>query len=135
MSEKVVMFICHQALGALEMARERGLELQPSFAVVEVPCSGRVDEITILRALRHGAAGVLVVGCLLGNCRFQTGNYEARRKVEEVKRMLEEIGVKGERVEMVNIAPIQYQLLLERAEGMASLVRRLGPIRLTEGTG
>lgn len=128
----VVMLICSAATGALELARENGLAV-PEAAVVEVPCSGRVDETTILRTLRQGARAVLVVGCLAGNCRFRTGNHEAHRNVDEAKSILEQIGLSPDRVEMVEIASVQYVRLVEAMRSMEERVERLGPIDLLEG--
>jgi F420-non-reducing hydrogenase iron-sulfur subunit len=128
----VVMLICSAATGALELARENGLAV-PEAAVVEVPCSGRVDETTILRTLRQGARAVLVVGCLAGNCRFRTGNHEAHRNVDEAKSILEQIGLSPDRVEMVEIASVQYVRLVEAMRSMEERAERLGPIDLLEG--
>lgn len=129
---KVVTLICSAALGALELAKENGIVITDT-AVVEVPCSGRVDEATILRTLRQGAQAVLVVGCLAGNCRFSTGNFEAHRNVDEAKRILEEIGLSPSRVEMVEVSSAQYMKLVEAMEMMADRAGELGPIRLLEG--
>ena len=128
----VVMLICSAATGALELARENGLAV-PEAAVVEVPCSGRVDETTILRTLRQGARAVLVVGCLAGNCRFRTGNHEAHRNVDEAKSILEQIGLSPDRVEMVEIASVQYVRLVEAMRSVEERAERLGPIDLLEG--
>jgi len=129
----VVALVCSAALGALELARENGLSPPEGVKVVEVPCSGRVDEVTILRTLRQGAHAVLVVGCIPGNCRFHGGNLEARREVEKAQDILRQIGLAPERVEMVSVASIQYARLMDALADMASRAERLGPVRLTEG--
>ena len=128
----VVMLICSAALGALELARENGVAV-PDAAVVEVPCSGRVDETIILRTLRRGARAVLVVGCLSGNCRFRTGNHEARRNVDEAKSVLRQIGLSSDRVEMIEIASVQYVKLMDAMRTMGERAEVLGPARLHEG--
>lgn len=128
----VVMLICSAALGALDLAMENGLAV-PNAAVVEVPCSGRVDEATALRALRQGARAVLVVGCLAGNCRFRTGNHEAHRNVDEAKSVLRQIGLSPDRVEMIEIASVQYVRLVDAMRTMEERAERLGPVKLLEG--
>ena len=133
MSEPMIaMFICRSARAALAAAdgTERPL---PGVQVIELPCSGRVDETTILRTLRQGARAVLVVGCLAGNCRFRTGNHEAHRNVDEAKSILEQIGLSPDRVEMVEIASVQYVRLVEAMRSMEERAERLGPIDLLEG--
>ena len=49
-----------------------------------VPCSGRVEELLMLKAFENGADGVMVVGCLEGDCHYMVGNLRARRRVERV---------------------------------------------------
>lgn len=129
----VVALICSAALGALELARENGISAPEDVAIVEVPCSGRVDEATVLRTLRHGARTVLVVGCLMGNCRFATGNQEAHRNIEEARSILRQIGLAPERVEMIDVSSIQYVKLVSAMNAMAERAERLGPVRLMEG--
>ena len=58
----------------------------------------------ILKAFENGADGVMVVGCLEGDCHFQVGNLRARKRVERVARLLEIAGVGAERVRMVNLS-------------------------------
>ncbi len=129
----VVALICSAALGALELARENGLSVPEEVAVVEVPCSGRVDEATVLRTLRKGARAVLVVGCLMGNCRFSTGNHEAHRNIDEAKHILRQLGLAPERVEIIEVSSIEYVKLVNAMNAMTEQAERLGPIRLMEG--
>lgn len=68
-----------------------------------VPCTGRVEEILILRAFENGADGVMVVGCMEGDCHYLVGNIRARRRVERVAALLGKAGVGEERVRMYNL--------------------------------
>jgi coenzyme F420-reducing hydrogenase delta subunit len=77
-----------------------GVEL----AVLRLPCAGRVDARLLLRTLREGADRVLVVGCLEGNCQHESGCFEARKRVEQARLILKQMGIDQERVRMVNIA-------------------------------
>lgn len=129
----VIAFVCSSAMGALELARENGLSPPEGVAVVEVPCSGRVDEVTLLRTLRRGASAVVVVGCIPGNCRYHGGNLQAHREVEKAQDILRQIGLAPERVEMVDVASIQHVKLMTALADAASRAERLGPVRLTEG--
>jgi coenzyme F420-reducing hydrogenase delta subunit len=38
------------------------LEYPPAIKVVELPCSGKLDPLYVLRAMEEGADGVLVAG-------------------------------------------------------------------------
>ena len=51
--------------------------------IIQVPCTGRVDIIHLLRAIEDGADGVYVAGCLEGECHFINGNIKTRKKVAD----------------------------------------------------
>ena len=56
-------------------------------------CSGRVDTVFVLEALKKGADGVLIAGCHPGDCHYQSGNYKANRRMRLLKNFLGEMGV------------------------------------------
>lgn len=80
------------------------LSYPDNVKIIQVPCTGRVDIIHILRAIEDGADGVYIAGCLEGECHFLNGNIKTRKKVEYVKKVLKEIGFEPERVEMFNLS-------------------------------
>ncbi len=42
-----------------------------------LPCTGRIDESLLLKAFENGADGVMVIGCLEGDCHYVNGNIRA----------------------------------------------------------
>jgi coenzyme F420-reducing hydrogenase delta subunit len=72
---------------------------------IRVPCVGRVSEGELLRALRGGAAGVLLVGCAPGRCRFHTGDRVAEEAVARVQGVLVRHGLSPQRVALVRPSP------------------------------
>lgn len=95
--------------------------------IISVPCSGRVDVIHILKALEEGADGVYVAGCMEGECHFVNGNIRAKRRVDAVKRILGEIGMEPERVEMYNVSASDGAGFVRIAREMTERIRGLGP--------
>jgi coenzyme F420-reducing hydrogenase delta subunit len=95
--------------------------------IIQVPCSSRVDILHLLRAIEDGADGVYVAGCLEGECHFLTGNLKAKKRVQYVKRVLEEIGIEPERVEMFNLSSGQGPRFAEIAREMVDRIKKLGP--------
>ena len=95
--------------------------------VVKVPCTGRVDVLLMLKAFESGVDGVYVAGCMEGECHYLRGNLRARRRVEYVKQILDEVGLGGERVEMFNMSASQGQRFAQCAREMTERVRSLGP--------
>ena len=103
------------------------LSYPSTVKVIQVPCTGRVDIILLLKAIEDGADGVYVAGCLEGECHFLTGNLKARKRVNYVKKALEEMGIEPERVEMFNLSAGEGPRFAEIAREMAERITKLGP--------
>jgi coenzyme F420-reducing hydrogenase delta subunit len=86
-----------------------------------------VDILHLLRAFEDGADGVYVAGCLEGECHFLTGNLKAKKRVQYVKKILEEIGVEPERVEMFNLSAGEGPRFVEIAKEMVERIKEMGP--------
>jgi len=103
------------------------LQYPSNIRIVRVPCTGKVDVLYILRALEKGADGVYLVACLEGGCHYDNGNLQARRRVEQAQKILDAIGVGGERVQMYNLSASDGPLFAKFAEEMNEKIRKLGP--------
>ena len=125
---QIVAFCCkYCAYAAADLAGSMRLSYPPNVKVIQIPCTGSVDIIHLLRAIEDGADGVYVAGCLEGECHFLTGNLRARKKLEYVKRTLVELGIEPERVEMFNLSSAMGTRFAEIAEEMTQRIRKLGP--------
>jgi coenzyme F420-reducing hydrogenase delta subunit len=128
---KVIAFCCHYcAFAAADLAGSMRLQYPPGVRIVKLPCTGRADVIHILRAFEDGADAVFVAGCLEGDCHYQKGNLRARKRIEWVKRLLAEMGIEPERVEMFNLSSAMGGRFAEIATEMAERARKLGPTAL-----
>jgi F420-non-reducing hydrogenase iron-sulfur subunit len=103
------------------------LSYPSSVKVIQVPCTGRVDIIHLLKAIEDGADGVYVAGCLEGECHYLSGNLKAKKRVQYVKNVLKEIGIEPERVEMFNLSAGEGPRFAEIAREMAERIKKLGP--------
>lgn len=90
-------------------------------------CSGNIDHRVILNAFEEGADGVFVAGCMEGDCHFLKGNIRARKRVNAVKKLLDEIGLGGDRLEMYNLSSAQGARFAEIANEMTEKIKALGP--------
>jgi coenzyme F420-reducing hydrogenase delta subunit len=95
--------------------------------IIQVPCSGRVDILHLLRAIEDGADGVYVAGCLEGECHYISGNLKAKKRVQYVKKVLEEIDVEPGRVEMFNLSSGEGPKFAQIAKEMVERIKVLGP--------
>ena len=103
-----------------------------SIKIIRIPCTGKIDELHMLKAFQKGADGVAVVGCLEGSCHYAKGNIRARARVERVRSMLKEAGLEGDRVTMVNLSASDGPGFAGHATEMTRRIRALGPNPLRE---
>lgn len=124
----IIAFCCkYCAYAAADLAGSMRLSYPSNVKVSQVPCTGRVDIVHLLRAIEDGADGVYVAGCLEGDCHFVSGNLKARKRVEYVKRTLKDLGIEPERVEMFNLSSAMGPRFAEIANEMTEKIRNLGP--------
>ncbi len=124
----IVAFCCHYcAYTAADMAGSMRLSYPANVKIVRVPCTGKVDVQHILQAFQNGADGVYVAGCLEGDCHFKNGNTKAARRVIYAKKLLNEIGLEEERVEMLLMSAGMGERFAQTAFEITEKIRKLGP--------
>ncbi|MBN1146108.1 MAG: hydrogenase iron-sulfur subunit [Anaerolineales bacterium] len=70
-----------------------------------------------------------------GDCHYLDGNLNARRRVEYLSKLLEEIGLEGRRVQMINVSAAMGGQFAWSAAEMTEEIRRLGPNPLRNPNG
>ena len=127
-SPVIVAFCCHYcAYTAADMAGSMRLSYSPNVKIIRVPCSGKVDAIHMMKALQKGADGVYVAGCLEGDCHYKNGNINAARRVRYVKKLLDEIGIGADRLEMITMSAGMGERFAQTANEFTEKIRALGP--------
>ncbi len=125
---QILAYCCkYCAYAAADLAGSMRLNYPGNIKVIQVPCSGRVDILHLLTAIERGADGVYVAGCMEGECHFVEGNLKTRRKVESVQRILQELSIEPERVQMFNLSSAMGPRFAEIASEMTEKIRTLGP--------
>lgn len=124
----IIAYCCHYcAFAAADLAGSLRLQYPSNVRIIRLPCTGKVDIIHLLRAFEKGADGVIVAGCLEGNCHFQKGNLYAKKRVQYTKKILDELGINGERLEMYNLSSAMGPRFAEIAKDMTEKIKQLGP--------
>ena len=60
---RIIAFACHFcAFGAADLAGVMRLSYSPNVRIIRLPCSGKIDHFTVLRAFERGIDGVFVAG-------------------------------------------------------------------------
>ena len=125
---KIVAFCCHYcAYTAADLAGSMRLQYPPNVRVIRLPCTGKVDVLHLLKAFEDGADGVYVAGCMEGDCHFINGNFRAKKRVQYAKKLLDEIGFGGDRLEMFNMSASMGPRFAAVATEMVERIKKLGP--------
>jgi coenzyme F420-reducing hydrogenase delta subunit len=131
---KLVAFCCQFcAYAAADLAGVSRLQYPTNVRIIRILCTGKIDSLYILRAFEDGADGVIIAGCLEGNCHFIDGNIRARKRVDYTKHLLEEIGLEPERLEMFNMSAAMSQTFADTIKDMTARLRKMGPNPLRRG--
>jgi F420-non-reducing hydrogenase iron-sulfur subunit len=125
---RILAYCCkYCAYAAADLAGSMRLDYPGNIKIMQVPCTGRVDVIHLMKALEEGADGIFVAGCLEGECHFIRGNLNVKKRVAYLKELLAAIGIEPERVEMFNLSSAMGVKFAEIAAKMTERIRQLGP--------
>jgi len=125
---KIVAFCCDQSgYMSADMAGTMKLKLPRNIEIIRVPCAGRIETIYLLKALEKGADGVVVFACHEENCQFLHGNLRVRGRLSYAYRMLENIGLEKERLEICHLATNSGIKFAETLHRKSEQLRKLGP--------
>jgi DNA-binding transcriptional ArsR family regulator len=81
----------------------------------------------MLEMFVHGADGVLVGGCHLGDCHYITGNYYTEKKFKMAKRLLEKAGFEPNRLRLEWVSASEGERFSKVVTDFVEEVRALGP--------
>jgi F420-non-reducing hydrogenase iron-sulfur subunit len=125
---KIIGFLCNFcSYAAADGAGSQRLHLPEGFRAVRVMCSGRVEPAWVLRALREGADGVVILGCHPGDCHYLEGNFQARKRFQVLSRVLSGLGVEKERVRLVWVSATEATKLEKILQEVCADLKSLGP--------
>jgi F420-non-reducing hydrogenase iron-sulfur subunit len=132
---KIIGFLCNWcAYAGADLAGVSRMQYPPNIRIVRVMCSGRVDPSFILEALKDGADGVLVAGCHLpSDCHYISGNFKALRRIQLLKKVLEQFGIEPERVRLEWISASEGDKFAAVVKNMVEEIKKIGPNPLKEG--
>ncbi len=104
----VVVFECAgppPANGATATVAEQAAPLHPATQTIRLPCSGKLQPEHLLKAFETGADLVVVVTCSDGDCRYLEGRRRIQRRLDYVRGLLDDIGLGGARLVLVDRPP------------------------------
>lgn len=122
----ITVFHCINAAGdGKGLPPVEGVEVNMNS--VKLACSGMTRDVFLLRAFEAGADAVVVLVCPESACRHVEGSIRARKRVDRVKKLLDEIGLGGSRLTIHNISPDDETAFREIIENTRGELAELGP--------
>jgi len=123
---KLVCFSCKFSWGYLTNEDMLSSKIDNWLPLI---CTGKIDATHMLEAFRAGADGILILGCPEGECHYQDGNYEAKKRVCLVRRLLESVGIEKERVRIELSRDPEGNRIPELVKEMRQELVKLGPAK------
>jgi coenzyme F420-reducing hydrogenase delta subunit len=126
-------FFCHTCCGGGEdhgqLDRER---LPANLKSLKFICASMVEPAHLQDAFSHGMDGILICGCLVGNCLNSNENCDVLRSIHQATSAVKGMGIHPDRIRREWVC-IPGGDTYEGALGdFVEVIRELGPIRKTE---
>jgi F420-non-reducing hydrogenase iron-sulfur subunit len=112
---------------AADTAGALNLQYPANVKFIRMPCTGKTDIRYLLEAFEQGADGVYVVACPIGNCHHVRGNERGLARLQRAKKILDDIGIGGDRLDMFFMSGSQANIYAQAAITMTERIRQLGP--------
>ena len=124
---QLTAFCCHNALyGGLDISALTRAEAA-GVHKVEVPCSGKIEPIYILKAFENGADGVLVLTCLPRQCNTIEGSARQDKRITRTRALLAEAGLEPERLILVQADRPAYRKFDAIIKDALKTLAKIGP--------
>ena len=123
---KITVFYCINTFDSGAPVQITGVD-NVELRFVKLACSSMVKDVFLLRAFEMGADAVIVLVCPEGQCRYVEGNLRAYKRVMWVKKLLDEIGIEGQRLSLANISSEDKDAAARVVEKVKADLIELGP--------
>jgi F420-non-reducing hydrogenase iron-sulfur subunit len=126
---RIVAFMCNWCTyAAADTAGISRMQQPPNVLPIRVMCSGRVSSEMVLRTFRAGADGVLVMGCHIGDCHYNSGNHRTAKRVPLLRNLLSYAGINPDRLRLAWVSSAEAPRFVEVTSEFIETIRALGPL-------
>ena len=128
----IILFLCNWGPhAAYQKLQDNAVQLPDGIKMVRIPCTGRISKALLLKPFEMGADGVALVGCDPGSCRYGTGTDTARKNVEDMRGILELLGLGKNRLRLETFLPEQSDEMLKFLESFHQEINVIGKSPVT----
>ena len=121
---KLVCFSCKFGWGYLTGEDSLSSKIENWIPII---CTGKIDATQMIDAFDEGADGILILGCPEGDCHYQDGNYEVKKRVYLLRKLLGYMGIEEERIRIeLSIDPAGKRIP-QLVKEMSKELAKLGP--------
>ncbi len=126
---RILGFTCNWcAYAGADLAGTSRTQYPPNIRMIRVMCTGRINPEFILKAFEVGADGVLIGGCHIGDCHYLKGNYQAIKRHQLLKKLIEQFGIAPERLRLEFISASEGYKFATVVKAMVEDIKKLGPL-------
>ncbi len=126
--EKILTFACNWcSYAGADYAGVSRLQYPPNARLIRTMCSGRVDDKFIWEGFKNGAPVILVSGCHIGDCHYIDANHWTEKRVEKVRKKMEKLGIRPERLQLEWISAaegVRFAEVMKKMEELRQSVSR-----------
>jgi F420-non-reducing hydrogenase iron-sulfur subunit len=125
---KIIAFLCSWcSYTGADLAGTSRLKSPWNIRSIRTPCSGRVSPELIMKAFDQGADGVIVLGCHIGECHYDTGNHRTAKRIPIVRRLMAFAGLEPERLRLDWVSASEGERFSKVVTEFTETIRALGP--------
>ena len=125
---KIIAFLCTWcSYTGADLAGTSRKSSPWNIRAIRTPCSGRVPPELLIRAFDEGADGVIVLGCHLGECHYDTGNHRTAKRIPVLHSLMTFVGLEPERLRLDWVSASEGDRFAKIMTEFTESVRALGP--------
>jgi coenzyme F420-reducing hydrogenase delta subunit len=125
---RIIAFLCNWcSYAGADLAGVSRYQYPTNTRTVRVMCSSRVDPALMLEMFIHGADGVLIGGCHLGDCHYITGNYYTEKKFNLARKLIEKAKMDPQRLRLEWVSASEGERFSKVVADFVNDIKTLGP--------
>ncbi|MFX1529301.1 MAG: hydrogenase iron-sulfur subunit [Promethearchaeota archaeon] len=129
---RIIAFLCNWcSYAGADTCGVSRFQYPTNIRPIRVMCTGRIPKHFILQAFLEGADGVFIGGCHIGDCHYLEGNYDMLKRYNEIKVLLEKVGISSDRFQLEWVSASEGKRFSQVVTEFVNKVKKIGPLPKT----